>query len=540
MNNAVLQAVKDTVRKRPVLSAAMVIMVVVSAVAAVLPPLVLERIINRLSGGKWDSSQMLLYVALLVLSGFLDAGRESLIAVFGQKVTHRIRSLMSQKMNRLPAAYFAERDEGDITSRFVNDVETIEDLFTSGLISMFADALRMISIIAVIFMKSMGLGIMLLIFLPFIFLFTRSVQKRTLTAQMENRKAVGEANHHIPDTLHSIRMIHNLNAEPFMEKRYDQSIERSFQALSRVNFFDAIYSPIILTVNAAVIALMVILASGSSRSMQFFGLSVGTAVALIAYVNQIFAPIESIGMEIQNIQAAGAGIRRIREFMNEEELPVIKEEAAVSTDQMVRFCHVSFGYREDQEILSDLSFSVQKGERVTLTGRTGAGKSTIFKLMLGLYRPWQGDVLIDGCRADAVAEENRRSEIGCVEQQFQPIPGTVFDQIAMYDDRISQKEAEHALETVGLLETVSGFPDGLNEVYRSSMFSNGQNQLLSIARAVVSDPKILLLDEMTADLDAATEQTVLNALDHASKGRTVISISHRLSSISGDRVIEIQ
>ena len=195
----------------------------------------------------------------------------------------------------------------------------------------------------------------------------------------------------------------------------------------------------------------------------------------------------------------------------------------------IEFQNVTFRYEEnDPNIFQGLSFSIKEREHVTLTGRTGAGKSTIFKLLLGLYDPQEGQVLIQGQPASALSDSQRRKIISCVEQNFSLVPGTIRDQITLFDPAISNEQAQYAAQLTGLDEVIGHFPDGYDTPCRPDFFSQGQWQLISIARAVAANPRILLLDEITANLDADTEKNVLAALDRAGNGRTVLSISHRL------------
>ena len=189
---------------------------------------------------------------------------------------------------------------------------------------------------------------------------------------------------------------------------------------------------------------------------------------------------------------------------------------------------VSFGYEEGSPVLKDFSLSVAAGEHVTLRGRTGSGKSTVFRLIMGHYEPWCGNVRIFGIEPELIPDGDRRKLIGYVEQQFRMIPGTVMDQITLKDPQISGADAVKAAELAGIHEMISTLPEGYDTTCDRSMFSQGQLQLLAIARAVAADPSVLLLDEITANLDSETEKEVMNALQAASQDRTVISISHRL------------
>ena len=287
-------------------------------------------------------------------------------------------------------------------------------------------------------------------------------------------------------------------------------------------------------------------ASAQSGTVQvFFGMSVGTAAAVIAYVGSFFGPLESIGMEIQNVQSAVAGVQRINEFLREAEVHAASEEShepeggrTVGQQERaaVEFQNVSFRYRDgDPEILSHFSETVREGETVVLTGRTGAGKSTLVKLAAGLYMPQQGTVRVFGETPDSIPEEEKRRWFGYVEQQFHLIPGSVAEQVSLGDPQVSEEQVRQALALVGLGETVDSLPDGMHTPCTETMFSQGQFQLLAIARAVVLNPRILLLDEITANLDSGTEEVVLAALRAASRDRTVISVSHRLYGGEGKK-----
>ena len=537
----VRSVIRQTVTGYAGLSLGIVLAVAGAIVTALLPPWILGSIVDTITAGNVvPVALVILYFAFTVLTGLTESIREGLLTVFGQKITHALRSSMMEKYTNLTAGELTKQEPGTIVSRFVGDVDTVENLFTSGIISMFADACKIISILVVIWLKNRGLAIVLLILLPFLYWFTRTVQKNMLKAQIENRRAVGRASGHVPETLHNIRTIHTLGKERYMEERYDEYIAESYRAVDRTNFYDAIYSPVILILNAIVVAVVMLFsASGNAKVLTLFGMSAGTAVAVINYISQIFTPVESLGMEIQTIQSAIAGVHRINEFYSLEELPerVRNLETPVVTEEETPFVelqNVTFAYEDDsRKILHHLSFKVYPGEQVTLSGRTGAGKSTVFKLLLGLYQPGEGKVLIQGRDAFQIPENEKRSLYGYVEQTFHRVPGTVKDQITLYDDSFTMEEVREAARIAGLDATIEQLEKGYDTLCTSEIFSQGQWQLLSIARAAVAKPKLLLLDEITANLDAQTEEEVLQALKRASKGRTVISISHRVNAETG-------
>ena len=539
--NSVFAAVCGAAAAHRLLSVGTLLCAAASVLASLLPPLLLARVIDGLTGGiPLTFAAALLYFGSLALEGVLASAQETLLEILGQKMTHALRAEMSRKLTRLPAATLSAQNPGELAARFSGDVDTVEALFTSGVISMAADACRILSILAVIAVKNAGLALILLPVLPLLAAFTRHVQRRTLAAQMENRRAVATISAQVPEALHNIRTIRALGLEDYMSARYDRRIGESYAAVEKTNFYDAVYSPVVLTLNAAVVGVVMLLsASGNVRVLTLFGMSVGTSVAVINYISRIFAPIESLGMEIQTIQSAMAGVKRINAFLAQPERAAQAAESAAVPRGDVAVDHVTFGYG-GRTVLSDLSFTVKAGEQATLVGRTGAGKSTVFKLLLGLYRPEKGTVTIGGVDVSQITDRQRRSCIGCVEQHFARVPGTVLDQITLGDPRITRDMARKAARLAGLDAAICAFPDGYDTRCTDGMFSQGEWQLLSIARAAAADPAVLLLDEITANLDAQTEARVLEALRRASAGRTVISISHRIYEQLGGRMIEIR
>ena len=546
-NRSVGRVILNTIKEKWLLTAEIVITVVGAIVMALFPPLILAKIIDTVTSGTMPTFYMvLMYFGFLLVTGLMESARETFLTVFGQKITHSLRSALMDKYSCLTTSGLTSQEPGTVVSRFVGDADTVENLFTSGIISMFADACKIISIVAVIWFKNKGLAIVLLVILPFLFIFTRTIQKNMLEAQIENRRAVGRASGHVPETLHNIRTIHTLGKENYMEQRYDEYICESYAAIEKNNFYDAVYSPVILILNAIVVAVVMLFsASGNQSVLTFFGMSAGTAVAVINYISQIFAPVESLGMEIQTIQSAIAGVHRINEFFELDEFSVKKDlyvaentAMAADSDVLVDFNNVTFSYDDDKNVVENLSFSIKKGEQVTLSGRTGAGKSTIFKLLLGLYEPGKGSVSIAGQKVTAIPNSEKRKIYGYVEQTFHMVPGTVKDQITLYDTSITDEDVIEAAKTADLHDAIMELDNGYDTICKPEDFSQGQWQLLSIARAAAAKPRLLLLDEITANLDADTEKNVLEALNRVSENRTVISISHRTNARTG-RIIEI-
>ncbi len=567
MNNRIVKIVVTTLKKHIIMSFSTLIFIAGAVVTSLIPPLILEKMVDELTIGSMPAVRsIVLYMFFIALAGIMESGQNVVIIALGQKITHCVRSAMCKKLTRMKTEYFVDNEAGKTASYFVNDVDAVDSLFTNGIVSMFADACKVVSIIAIIFVKSVGLGIIIVILTPVLMIMTRQFQKRMLAAQIKNRIAIAKVNNHVPETIKNIRTIKNLALERYMEQKYDKYIEESYKATDKSNLYDSIYSPIIIFISSFVVAILMVFSSFGGIFSSFFGITVGSAVAIISYVGKVFDPLESIGMEIQNIQSAIAGIERINEYMRsaEDEYRVnnnpnssITNDSnnasssitndnnnhnststtdnnnpdsrfANNSNNIIEFRNVSFSYDGNNNVLNNYSLSIEKGERVVLSGRTGAGKSTIFRLIMGLYEPQKGQILIKGKEAHTISEDERRKIFGYVEQQFHPVTGSIKDQITLHDDSYTMEEIIDAAKIAGIHDVIMLLKDGYDTLYEKAELSQGQMQLLQVARAVVSDPEIMLLDEMTANLDSNTEKNILNALLNASKGRTVISISHRL------------
>lgn len=580
MNNRIVKIVVTTLKKHIIMSFSTLIFITGAVVTSLIPPLILEKMVDELTIGSMPAvKSIVLYMFFIALAGIMESGQNVVIIALGQKITHGVRSAMCKKLTRMKTEYFVDNEAGKTASYFVNDVDAVDSLFTNGIVSMFADACKVVSIIAIIFVKSVGLGIIIVILTPVLMIMTRQFQKRMLAAQIKNRIAIAKVNNHVPETIKNIRTIKNLALERYMEQKYDKYIEESYKATDKSNLYDSIYSPIIIFISSFVVAILMVFSSFGGIFSSFFGITVGSAVAIISYVGKVFDPLESIGMEIQNIQSAIAGIERINEYMrsaedeyrvnnnikkdihsdmhNDERSNIISSTSinpnssitndsnnpnssitndnnnpdsrfANNSNNIIEFRNVSFSYDGNNNVLNNYSLSIEKGERVVLSGRTGAGKSTIFRLIMGLYEPQKGQILIKGKEAHTVSEDERRKIFGYVEQQFHPVTGSIKDQITLHDDSYTMEEIIDAAKIAGIHDVIMLLKDGYDTLYEKAELSQGQMQLLQVARAVVSDPEIMLLDEMTANLDSNTEKNILNALLNAFKGRTVISISHRL------------
>ncbi len=544
INSKVVKLIINVFKTHKSLTCLLLFVIIGSISFSLATPQVLKYIIDDylIVKGKSLLLPALLYFSIIVFLGIFNFGKEGIITVFGQKIIRKIKEEMMIKLTRIPIGYLATNESGSIVSRFSNDVEAVGSLFTNGIVSMIVDTFKIVGIVISIWLFSYKLGILVLFIIPVVYFLTRAFQRKMLKAQRLYRVLTAKVNNHIPESINNIQMIKSFAKEEYMEERYVNYLDESYEAMNKINFYDSIFSPIILILRAVVVALVVIL---SSDQLSFLGLSIGSVAAAIELINNIFSPIENLGMELQNIQQSIAGIYRIDEFLNEEEETEkdhnLTYEKIVNDNLNIELKNVDFSYIKGEHILENISLNIKHKESVTFAGRTGAGKTTLFKLILGLLEPSSGSVTLSNVKVSEIPNHEKRKIFGYVEQSFSFIKGSVAEQISLKDENISKEDIENAMKFVGLHDYIITLEKGYDTFASPHLFSQGQMQLLSIARAIVTSPPIMLLDEITANLDSETEENIISVLKSASSERTLLSISHRLSSIlTCDRIIKLE
>lgn len=553
-NSIVRTSLKTTYKNKFIQNIFLAIAIFGGIAMQLVPPQILKSIIdNNISKGIYNGVMKLalLYFLAVILSGTFDFLREYMMAVIGQDILANIRYNMGKKLATLPIAYFSSNAVGEIMSRFTADVDAIEILFSEGLIGILADGLKTIGILISIYLLSKTLALYIIFLIPVIYFITSIFKSKTFKAQMASRKAVSHINGFIQELFNGIRTIKIFQMEKHFLDDFQEPLNENITAVHKTSTLDSLFPCIMQILRAVVITMLVLIAA--PKGLGALGITIGSIAAAVDLISRMFDPIQSIAEEFQTIQEAVAGLKRVNEFDGEEEeLRLLQGDNAVSEISIdksnayninISVNNISFSYANDKRIIDKVSFAVPHGKKVALVGRTGAGKSTILNLVAGLYKPLEGNITIQGMDPFKIPQNLRRKIIGIVPQSFPIYDGTIKDAITLYDDTITEEEVVKACKTVYLHDDIMKLKNGYDTLIGEgeSKLSHGQYQLLALACALVCNPPVLLLDEVTSGLDSLTEQKIFKALKEISSDRTVLTISHRVSGIiDADMVIILE
>jgi ATP-binding cassette subfamily B multidrug efflux pump len=527
-----------------------VIVVTVLAWAALQPvqPLLTKTLFDKhLVRGRMDGvlAIALLYLAASALAQVLKFATTYLTAIASQGALHDLRVRLFAHLQKLPMSYFDRTPLGDSISRCTADVETIDTLFTSGVVSALQNMTSSVSIFVVMLLLSPMLTAISAISIIPVILVTNILRIRIREAERATRLAVGAMNTDLQETLGGVEVIRAFGREKLFVSRFRVSLRQTLNAFNRSTITSAADVPIMALLSALTMAALIYAAS--TRAFPTWHVSIGTFVAFLQLLKRFFDPITALGEDWQTVQSALSGTERIFQvLLTPEDIPDSVARPAESGANVVELRDIVFGYREGRPVLHGVSVEVRAGEHVALVGRTGAGKSSILHLIGGLYPAWDGTVRIAGHDPRQIDEIQRRDFIGVVPQNVQLFSGSVLDNLTLGDRGAPREAAQRAAQITGADTFVQSLPKGydtvLSDLGRGTgvHLSSGQRQLLALARALVWDPKVLLLDEATAAIDHASEADFREALQEQvlDRGRAVITVAHRLATArEADRVI---
>jgi len=525
----------DVCKKNLVPLILLIISVIGIVVLQLVPPQILKMIVDDyLDKGIYDgvTSLAVIYLAAVLVSYICEFFKTIFTAYIGQKAILEIRYRMSEKLMHLPMRYYNKNLAGDIMSRFTQDAPAVNDLFSDGLVNMAVDLFKIIGIIVSVFILNKSLFVYTILIVPVVVIISNAFRKRVYSAQLSLRKAIGRMNGFLQEAFSGLRLFKIFGHENRLSHAFDPLADEQIGIRRKVNRMDSVFPCIMQILKAVIICSFVVLST--KEAGVIVGITAGTLAAAIDLLSRLFAPIEELATEFQTIQQVFAAFHRITEFLDEEEeTRITKNEVEQDDKTDILFQNVSFAYNDSVNILSDVSFNVKKGLKVALVGRTGSGKTTILNLLAGLYPAGTGKITICGYDPFTMPVEIRRRIIGIVPQIVTTFTGEIKDIITLGDKQISETDVLEALKAVGLYEDIEKLPQKYNTVIGEGErnLSFGQMQLLTLARAIVTNPPILLLDELTSGLDAVTEAGILKAIKNVSTNRTIVTISHRLSGI---------
>ena len=482
---------------------------------------------------------LLAYYGLYILQTLVQYVGNLLFARVSYSIVRDIRRDAFANMEKLGMSYFDKTPAGSIVSRLTNDTETISDMF-SGILSSFISAVFIfLTTLYTMLVLDFRLTALVLLFLPLIFLLVNLYRKKSVKIIEKTRSLLSDINSKLAENIEGIRIIQAFNQEKRLQSEFDEINQEHLVYAYRSVALDALFLRPAMSL-LKLLGYAVLMAYFGYRGL-YLGITAGTMYAFIQYINRLFDPLIEVTQNFSTLQTSMVSAGRVFALIDERTYEPLQEDGqAVVKEGNIRFEHVCFSYDGKHPILDDISFSVNKGETIAFVGHTGSGKSSIINVLMRFYEFQSGRVLLDDVDIRNYSQEELRKNIGLVLQDPFLYHGTIKSNIAMYQD-ISDDQVQAAATFVDADSFIQELPQGYDSPVseRGSSFSTGQRQLLAFARTVASQPKILILDEATANIDSETESLVQASLAKMRQGRTTIAIAHRLSTIQDANCIYV-
>ena len=504
-------------------------------------PLVASHFIDQYLGNlsQFAVTVLIAYYGLYILQTLIQYIGNLLFARVSYSIIRDIRRNAFANMERLGMSYFDKTPSGSIVSRLTNDTETISDMF-SGLLSSFISAIFIfVTTLYTMTVLDFRLTGLVLLFLPLIFILVNLYRKKSVKIIEKTRSFLSDINSKLAESIEGIRIIQAFNQEKRLQEEFNEINEEHYIYANRSVALDALFLRPAMSL-LKLLGYAVLMAYFGYRGL-YIGMTAGTMYAFIQYINRLFDPLIEVTQNFSILQTSMVSAGRVFALIDQRNYePVQADSELAIREGNIRFEHVCFSYDGVNQILDDISFSVNKGETIAFVGHTGSGKSSIINVLMRFYEFQSGRVLIDNVDIRNYSHQELRKNMGLVLQEPFLYHGTIKSNIAMYQE-ISDEEVKAAAEFVDADAFIQELPQGYDSPVseRGSSFSTGQRQLLAFARTVASQPKILILDEATANIDSETETLVQNSLEKMRKGRTTIAIAHRLSTIQDANCIYV-
>lgn len=518
--------------KRHILKLLLIIIIIVLVtILSLIPAQVLRKTVDDIIPSK--NYQKLLLISIVFCLSYLLIGvvtfiKDIIMLGTSLSITKELRLIMMKHVEKIKYNELVKRDSGTLESYFNNDVNAINELFTSGVVNMITDSFKVIGIVISIFIYSIRFGFIVLMVLPFLVAFTAFVRKRMLKAQLKTKTLESGVNKLLLENVSNIEQIKINKATTYASSKYEQVLKSHFKANQSSNFYDALFSPVMQIIRSTVICAIILI---SGYNANIFGMTIGMIISAISLITDLFTPIENLGMEIQTIQKSSAAVKRINEFFQiEERTETLNQEL---DGFQIEFNNVTFAY-DKEEVINNFNLIIKEKDKIALQGPSGSGKSTIMKLALGLIKPTKGSVKINGIDNFLLSDTTRKKDFAIVYQDPFFSGLSIYDEITLLDSTISRDTVRNALNIVGL-----DYISNLDEILKPSSYSSGELQLFNIARVIVKQPKVIFLDEMNAKIDPVTSEKILSIINDISRDKTVISINHYGNILNNAKVIKL-
>ncbi|MCB0725073.1 MAG: ABC transporter ATP-binding protein [Ignavibacteriae bacterium] len=520
---------------------AVILTISISGLAAIRPAFTQMAVDDYITKGDIPGLQfiVLLFGLSLVLQGAIQYGMTYLTSWIGQNITFDLRRKIFDHILNLNLKYFDKNPIGRLVTRVTNDIEVLFEVFSSGIVTAFGDIFLILGIVSFMFYLDVKLTLVTLAVLPLLIYATSVFRRKVRDSFRKIRLLIARLNSYIQEHISGISIVQYFNKEDQTVKDFEEVNREHTNQNIRSVFYYAVFFPIVELIGA--IAMALIIWYGGGQVVQG-AVSVGVVIAFLQYTEMFFRPIRDLSEKYNILQQAMASSERIFEVLDYQ-TPVVDPKDPVEPENLkgtIEFKNVSFGYNPDEYVIKNVSFKINEGEKVAFVGATGAGKSTIINLLCRFYDVNEGEILVDGIDLRKMRQHELRKNIAIVLQDVFLFRGTIRSNITLGKESITSEVVDNAVKNVGLYDFVQTLPDKLdNEVLeRGSSFSTGQKQLISFARALAYDPKILILDEATSSVDTHTEILIQEAIKKLIEGRTSIIIAHRLSTIQKcDKII---
>lgn len=480
-----------------------------------------------------------LYFLIAVVYAIMSYYQTIVFQTAGSNVIKHLRTNLFEHIQKLPIKYFDNLPAGKVVARITNDTQTILELFTVMLPTYIAGFANILGIIIVIFYFNAKVGLLALIVVPLLFFWLMLYRKISDKYNHIVRERNSDMNAMLNESINGMTIIQAFNQEAKIQREYDELNKEYLKNYERIIKLDSLTSHNLMGIIRSAVFLIMIYIFGQSFLSNEATLTAGMMYILVDYLTRLFNPMFNIVNQLSILEQARVSSNRVFEMMDETP-EIIEQGELLITRGEVKFQNVSFGYKKDELVLKDINIHAAPGQTIGLVGHTGSGKSSIMNLLFRFYDPTEGQILIDGVDTKSVTKASMRSRMGIVLQDPYLYTGTILSNITLGDNRISRQTAEHALMRVGGHRVLQSLEQGIDTevVERGATLSSGQRQLISFARALAFDPKILILDEATASIDSETEAMIQQAMDVLKSGRTTFVIAHRLSTIkNADQIL---